>query len=106
MQRAVQLRERLTSALSPSHLEVHDESANHAVKPGSESHFKVIVVSPVFEGKSRVARHKLVYEAVGDSLREGLHALAITSKTPGEWAIDSAVLASPPCAGANKPQAS
>ena len=102
MQRASQLRERLTTALSPSHLEVHDESANHAVKPGAESHFKVVVVSPAFEGKSRVARHKLVYDAVGAAMREGLHALAITSKTPAEWASDSVVLASPPCAGQNK----
>ena len=102
MQRATLLRERLETALSPQHLEVHDESANHAVKPGAESHFRVVVVSPAFEGKSRVARHKLVYEAVGNSLREGLHALAITSKTPGEWENDSVVPTSPPCAGGDK----
>lgn len=103
MQRATELRTRIETALSPSHLEVHDESANHAVKPGAESHFRVVVVSAAFDGKSRVARHKLVYEAVGTAMREGLHALAITSKTPGEWAIDTAVIASPPCAGQNKP---
>ena len=103
MQRSHELRERIGTALSPSHLEVHDESANHAVEPGAESHFRVVVISPAFEGKSRVARHKLVYEAVGDALRSGLHALAITSRTPGEWATDTAVNASPPCAGQNKP---
>lgn len=102
MQRATQIQEQLTRALSPSHLEVLDESANHAVRPGAESHFKVVVVSPAFEGKSRVARHKLVYEAVGATIRDGLHALAIISKTPTEWELDSAVRVSPPCAGANK----
>ena len=102
MQRATELRQQIQGALSPSHLEVHDESANHAVEPGAESHFRVVIVASAFEGKSRVARHKLVYEAVGNALRAGLHALAITSKTPAEWAADTAVIASPPCAGQNR----
>lgn len=99
MDRATSIRERLTETLAPSHLEVHDESHNHAVKPGAQSHFRVVVVSSAFEGKGALARHKSVYAAVGDSLG---HALAITAKTPAEWAAQPIVPASPPCAGQNK----
>ena len=73
-----QLRERL----NPSHLEVLDESALHAGHAGANaqgfgSHFRVRIASPAFMGKSRVARHRLVYDAVQNFIDEGLHALAI-----------------------------
>lgn len=102
MDRAALLRERLGEALTPVHLEVHDESHNHAVKPGAQSHFKVVVVSAAFEGQGSLARHKAVYAAVGESLRAvGVHALTITAKTPAEWTANPEVPASPPCAGHN-----
>ena len=74
----VQLRERL----NPSHLEVLDESALHAGHAGANaqgfgSHFRVRIASPAFTGKSRVARHRLVYDALQNFIDEGLHALAI-----------------------------
>ena len=73
-----QLRERL----NPSQLEVLDESALHAGHAGANaqgfgSHFRVRIASPAFAGKSRVARHRLVYDALQNFIDEGLHALAI-----------------------------
>ena len=73
-----QLRERL----NPSRLEVLDESALHAGHAGANaqgfgSHFRVRIASPAFTGKSRVARHRLVYDALQNFIDEGLHALAI-----------------------------
>jgi stress-induced morphogen len=97
MDRATSIRERLQERLAPTHLEVHDESHAHAVKPGAQSHFRVVVVSSAFEGLGALARHKSVYAAVGDSLG---HALAITARTPAEWSARPEALASPACAHA------
>jgi BolA protein len=73
-----QLRERL----QPGHLEVLDESAAHAGHAGANaqgygSHFRVRISSPAFAGKNRVARHRLVYDALQNFIDGGLHALAI-----------------------------
>ena len=82
------IREALMVALEPTRLDVVNEShlhAGHASSPGTgESHFQVLVVSPAFEGRSRVERHRLVNEAVGALLRERVHALAIKTFAPGE----------------------
>ncbi len=79
---AEQLRARLAERLSPSRLEVIDESAAHAGHMGANaeghgSHFRVRIASPRFEGLSRVARHRLVYDALQDFIDSGVHALAI-----------------------------
>jgi BolA family transcriptional regulator, general stress-responsive regulator len=79
---AEQLRSRLAERLSPSRLEVIDESAAHAGHMGANaeghgSHFRVRIASPRFEGLSRVARHRLVYDALQDFIDSGVHALAI-----------------------------
>jgi stress-induced morphogen len=92
----------LTRELAPALLVVENESKNHSVPAGSETHFKVTVVSDRFDGLSRVDRHKLVYAILKDELSGGVHALAITSRTPAEWAMDSSVGASPPCLGGSK----
>jgi BolA protein len=102
MQRHARIEQALTAALAPTHLEVLDESHNHAVKPGAESHFKVVLVSGAFEGKAGVARHQLVYGALKAELASGLHAVAITARTPAEWAARPEALVSPPCAGGEK----
>ena len=94
------IRLRLEESLSPLHLEVENESHMHAVPKGSETHFRVVVVSPSFEGKSLVRRHQLVYGALQEELRNGLHALAITSRTPAEWAARPEANTSPLCVGA------
>jgi stress-induced morphogen len=96
------IEEKLRERLAPSVLEVINESSMHNVPPGAESHFKVVVVSSAFEGKSLVDRHRLVYEALGDDMRTAIHALTITSRTPAEWEKSAAVAKSPPCLGGSK----
>jgi BolA protein len=76
------LHQRLSELLAPTQLEVVDESAahlGHAGQDGSGSgtHFRVRIASPLFDGKPKVARHRLVYDALRDFLDRGLHALAI-----------------------------
>ena len=76
------LRGRLAEVLLPSTLEVLDESAAHAGHAGADgtgagTHFRVRIASPLFAGQTRVARHRLVYDALQDFVDRGLHALAI-----------------------------
>lgn len=82
------LRSKLRAALAPAVLTITNEShlhAGHAGDPGTgESHFRVSIVSAAFEGASAVARHRLVYAALGDEIRAGLHALSLKTRTPGE----------------------
>ena len=87
MERIAMIRERLTRALQPLELEIIDESAKHAGHAGAASgggHFIVTIVSPVFENKSLMQRHRLVYDAVGDIMHSEIHALSINAKTPQE----------------------
>ena len=82
------IRQRLTTALSPSRLDLVDESARHAghagARPEGESHFRVSIVSAEFAGKSRVERQRMVFAALGDLMQTDIHALAITASAPGE----------------------
>ena len=76
------LHQRLAELLVPTRLEVIDESAAHAGHAGADgtgsgTHFRVRIASPLFEGRSRVARHRLVYDALQDFVDRGIHALAI-----------------------------
>ena len=79
---ALKIEQRLRERLTPQHLEVLDESAAHAGHVGANgsgfgTHFRVRIASPLFEGRPRVARHRLVYDALQDFLDQGVHALAI-----------------------------
>jgi BolA protein len=82
------IREKLIDALEPIRLDVVNESHLHAGHHGSpgtgESHFRVLVVSPKFDGLTRVARHRLVNETLAAELKGGIHALAIKAYAPGE----------------------
>ena len=82
------LREKLMVALHPTRLDVMNESdqhAGHASSPGTgESHFRVLIVSPAFVGKSRVERHRMVNAALADELAGRVHALALQTLAPGE----------------------
>ncbi|MFE8644873.1 BolA family protein [Sphingomonas sp. NCPPB 2930] len=76
------IHERLAARLSPTALEVIDESADHAGHSGANgsgfgTHFRVRIASPLFNGKARVAQHRLVYDALRDFIDQGVHALAI-----------------------------
>ena len=82
------MQELLQAAFQPQHLEIIDESHRHAghagAHPEGESHFRVIIVSEKFAGQPLVQRHRMVNEALADLLRERVHALAITARTPEE----------------------
>lgn len=79
---------RLVAALDPTHLEVINESAQHRGHMGDdgsgESHFRVVVESAAFTGCSRVARQRLVNQALAELLRDHVHALAMKTIAPGE----------------------
>lgn len=83
---ARRLQEVLQLALAPSSLEVQDDSHLHAGHAGAREgrHFTVRVVSTGFSGLTRVARHRLVYDAARTLIAEGIHALAIEARTPDE----------------------
>jgi BolA protein len=79
---------RLRGALAPVHLQVGDDSAQHAGHAGAAEggHYHVQIVSPRFVGANRVARHRMVYDALADAMQRGIHALAISAYTPEEFA--------------------
>ena len=79
---AGQMQQRLEATLAPTFIEVLDESHTHAGHAGANgtgfgTHFKVRISGPAFDGLSRVARHRLVYDALQDFIDQGVHALAI-----------------------------
>lgn len=79
---------RLRKALAPvDSLDVRDDSAQHAGHAGASAggHYSVTIVAAAFAGKARVARHRLVYDALADAMQRGIHALAITAFTPEEF---------------------
>ena len=79
---------RIRERLAPIHLEVIDDGAQHAGHAGAASgggHFSVFVVSASFEGKNRVARHRLVYDLLQDMMQGAIHALALRTVAPSEW---------------------
>ncbi|KAF3692293.1 BolA-like protein 1 [Channa argus] len=96
------IRTKLANTLQPDHLEVHNESHMHAVPPGSESHFRVLVVSSKFEGLPLIQRHRLVNEALKEELSSCVHALAIQAKTPEQWRSNPTLAKSPACMGGSK----
>lgn len=103
MSRKSRIEESLTSALSPIHLDVVDDSHKHSVPAGAESHWNVLVVSRAFQDKTRVSRHRAVYAALADEMQRGIHALALETLTPGEWeARGGGIHDSPPCLGGSK----
>ena len=81
------IRSRL-GALAPTRLDLVDESAQHAghagAAPGGNTHWKLTIVSAAFAGKPVVARHRMVYQSLGELMQSPIHALAITAKAPGE----------------------
>ena len=83
---AAEIERRLSAALQPVRLEVVDDSAAHAGHAGAREggHFTVRIVSPRFAGLTRVARHRLVYHALGPLGPQRVHALAIEARTPDE----------------------
>lgn len=90
----------LTNSFELAHLVVANESAGHNVPPGSESHFKVVLVSGAFEGQSRVQRHRMVNRLLAEELAGPVHALSVHAYTMPEWqARNGDAPLSPPCRG-------
>ncbi len=88
MSAEARLREKLLVALKPIRLDVINESemhAGHRSSPGTgESHFRILIVSEAFSGKSRIERHRMVNSALGDEVGGRIHALALATFAPGE----------------------
>lgn len=95
-----QIENKLQQALTPEVLDVVNESHMHNVPPGSESHFKVTVVSEQFADKRLVARHRLVNQILAEELDGKIHALALHTLTPSEYFERAGKVAdSPECMG-------
>lgn len=75
----------LTSRFKNAEIEIINESDHHSVVPGSESHFRVVIVSDEFNGIPLLGRHRLIYETLSVPLKNGVHALALHTYTPREW---------------------
>jgi len=90
---------KLTDRFKPVHLAVVNESYMHNVPRGSETHFKVVVISEEFSGMPPIKRHRLVNETLQRELTQGVHALSITAKTPDQWDGSREIEKSPPCRG-------
>lgn len=98
-----QIERKLQQAIQPDFLEVINESHMHNVPPGSESHFKVTLVSPQFNGKMLIARHRLINGILAEELTGKIHALALHTLTPDEFlARGGKVADSPLCLGGGK----
>lgn len=105
MSKQQQIESKLQETFSPLHLEVVNESHMHNVPPGSESHFKVTLVTEKFDGQMLIKRHRAVNQALGELMGE-IHALALHTMTPEEWfAKGGQAPDSPPCLGGSKAQA-
>ena len=82
----------LREAFDPEHLELCDESHHHdghAGARGGGGHYRVTIVSGRFSGRPLIARHRLVYDALGGAMKSDIHALVVRASTPGEWAKES-----------------
>lgn len=98
-----EIEQQLQDRFVPVFLEVANESHQHSVPAHSETHFKVVLVSPAFDGCSRVARHQQVYAELAAHLEGPVHALALHTYSPTEWLKrDQPAPASPDCRGGSK----
>lgn len=103
MSTQLEIENKLSAELAPTYLQVINESSNHNVPPGSESHFKLIIVSEKFAEKNLLARHRLINEILAEELANKIHALTMHTYTDAEWQeSQSQVPDSPPCMGGGK----
>ena len=102
MNRQQTITNKLQEAFNPEHLDVLNESHMHNVPEGSESHFKVVIVTDDFKGKMLLARHRLVNKVLEEELNGGIHALALHTMTMEEWFEKGGIPESPQCMGGGK----
>lgn len=97
------IEEKLLKHFNPLHLEVINESSMHNVPAGSESHFKVVIVTPSFSGERLIKRHRAVNAVLKDELANDIHALALHTYTQEEWQnLFGEFPTSPNCLGGSK----
>ena len=96
---ATSIQAKLSQSLAPVHMEILNESYMHNVPKGSETHFKVVVVSERFKDTKLIARHRMVNQLLAEELKTGVHALSIVAKTPDQWTDGQTVEKSPACRG-------
>ena len=97
------IEQKIKSSLAPDYLEVLNESNNHNVPPGSESHFKLTIVCQDFDGKMLIARHRMINQLLKEELEGPIHALSMHTYTPAEWEEKHGQSPkSPPCLGGAK----
>lgn len=103
MNRMQRVESAIRAGINPDHLDVVDESHQHASRGSAFTHLRVVVVSAGFEGLSRVARQQQIYGLLDAEFKGGLHALALRTLTPQEWAQEGGVdqHSSPACAGSD-----
>ena len=99
-----QIRASLQRAMQPIFMELVNESHQHNVPEGSESHWNLVIVSDAFDNQRLVKRHRLVYQALDTQLRNGIHALTMQTLTPQEWQDLGREVSnpSPECLGGSK----
>ena len=102
MSLATRIEEKIQATFSPSRLVVENESHMHNVPKGSETHFKVLVVSAAFDGMSRVDRQRKINGLLKDEFASGLHALTMRALTPSEGDAAAEGFVSPACLGGSK----
>lgn len=87
------IKAKLVAALEPTRIEVDDVSEQHrghaGWRPGGETHFDILLVSPRFQGQSRIARHRMVNSILEQELTDSIHALSLDVQTPDEFAKKS-----------------
>ncbi|VAX01391.1 Cell division protein BolA [hydrothermal vent metagenome] len=94
------IEQKLANHIHAKHLEVVNESNNHNVPVGSESHFKVVIVSEDFADKKLLQRHRMINEVLAEELQGKIHALAMHTYTEAEWQEQNGgAPMSPPCLG-------
>ena len=97
---ADQINDIIVDSLAPLRLDVINESHQHNVPKGSESHFKLLIISDDFAGKNLITRHRSVNNLLSDLLKNEIHALSMHTHTPQEWHDrGESVPESPPCMG-------
>lgn len=104
MNRAQRIQEKIKLSFKPFYFELENESHQHSVPENSETHFRLVLVSDLFVGKTRVERQRMVMDHLKEEFASGLHALTQRTMTTEEWAQvkDHFTMQSPPCQGGSK----
>ncbi|MFZ7172965.1 BolA family protein [Avibacterium volantium] len=94
------LEQKISQKFTPHFLHIENESHMHSSGRGADSHFKVVLVSDMFNGVRKVARHQMLYQLLAEELKNGIHALALHTYTLDEWqALAQQFPKSPNCLG-------